>query len=445
MKIFKAFYHSISKGVHMKLLDIIKEDKIKLGIIIKYYRINDYKIDNPNSWSINHFIKDDSEYICSNITLSNIENLEIIENDEIYDRLLNKLNLKYNYEKNLSNIHEEYSNLIIEEFNNFNFHKLNIITDEYIQILSPFKDFILENEYLSALEFIKVHSNKINDSNIKLYEKNISKFVDIFNIYPTGIKELLYNFLIGISIQFYDTNKRASILENINIEDSKLAIVNIQYANYLIYIEDYYNAFDILIPIIKKYENENNIIGIISALPTKIRLMAETNSKNWIFQSKNAIKFILDNPCHNKGIVTSSLYNIALTLYLKNEYSLAYDIYIILIEEYNYLNDMISISVNVAGFLLEKPIPKKAIIKRDHFIKDKYIDPMYNFFVLKEEGASFEELEDYILTDIKPILKHWNKPVYYNYYNILEFLVNKTNNRDKLYKYKQLRKKSYDD
>ena len=428
----------------MTLLDILEEDNIKLGKIIKYYRTNDYKIANPYTWSINDFISDNDEYICSNTTLSSIENGEIIKDDEIYDSLLQKLNLKYNYKNDLSNIHNAYDSLIIEEFNNFNFDKINIILDEYINILTEYKDFVIENEYIEQLDFIRNHANKLDNSNIELYNNTILKSVELFNIYTDGIKLLLQNILIRISLKFYDTKTRVEILNKKDIKSSKSYLIKSIYADYLITISDYYNAFKIILPIIEIYENENNINGIILTLSTKIRLMADTNTVNWIKYAEEAISFIKNNNC-DRSIAISSLHYLGLTLYLYKEYNLAYEVFIYLIEKYNYNDLFFPLQVNVVCFLLEIPVPREVIIKRNPINNSIAANTIFDFFVLKEEGASIEELEDYIIAEIKPILRFCDRPTYDIFYNILELLISKTNNRNKLYNYKQLRKKSYDD
>lgn len=321
---------------------------------------------------------------------------------------------------------------------------MNIILDEYINILAEYKDFIIENEYIEQLDFLRNHANKLDNSNIELHHNTILKSVELFNIYPNGIKLLLQNILIRISLKFYDTETRVTILNKIDIKSSKSYLIKSIYADYLITISDYYNAFKIILPIIEIYENENNINGIILTLSTKIRLMADTNTVNWIKYAKEAILFIKDNNC-DRGVAISSLHNLGLTLYLYKEYKLAYEVFIYLIEKYNYNDLFFPLQVNVVCFLLEKPVPREVIIKRNSIKNSIAANALFNFFALKEEGASFEELEDYIIAEIKPILRFCDRPTYDIFYNILELIISKTNNRNKLYNYKQLRKKSYDD
>src|SRR5699024_8822814 len=103
----------------MNFLDIPDKDKIKLGKLINYYRVNDYKANNPTSWSIKEFVKYHDYTICSPTTFTIMKESMVIKNNDIYDELLEKLGKYYNYEKDFRIIHKMFENKIIAFFENY--------------------------------------------------------------------------------------------------------------------------------------------------------------------------------------------------------------------------------------------------------------------------------------------------------------------------------------
>lgn len=362
----------------MKLLDILEEDKTKLGKIIKYYRTNDYKINNPNFWSINDFIEDDNGYICSNTTLSSIENGEIIKDNDIYDKLLKKLNLKYNYKKDLSLLHNKYSSIIEEQFENF--VEKDILMDsikKYIDELKPYGEYVIEKEYIIALNFLEK-----NIYQMSTYEYN--KLMDLLYIFPVGIQGILIaNLLQYLSM----THLPTTIKENLKKYNIKSKRANLKYAWIVMYyVRNYYKAISIAFPIIKYYEeflydNENAMIEVDTF---KIFFITATNSEEWNEFSNDFFNRVIQDLEKNKSTKLHALHNIGLTAMMKEEYEFAYKVFKIVVEDGSFDFFPIAFQMNIASILSNNEIPKKAIDK--NYDRSKYGEGhnrIYEYYLLR--------------------------------------------------------------
>lgn len=149
---------------------LTNQEKKNLGILINYYRNMHFRSDNDNKQNFKqvNFCKN----ICSQAQLSRLENGEPLIKQEIYEALLNKLNL--HCEKIATKdimIFETYlENILISQNND----KLLINYNEYVLIINDFQNIFKRNiiytHYNYVLEFIiNVLNNDLEEAEY-LYE-----------------------------------------------------------------------------------------------------------------------------------------------------------------------------------------------------------------------------------------------------------------------------------
>ncbi len=421
----------------MNFLDIPNHDKKKLGKIINYYRINNFKEKHPNSWSINKFIQNKNDNICSPTTLSQIENGTIIIDNDIYDELLKKLEQKYNYEKNLSEIHKIFNNRITHAFENYNDKLLDNLIKEYIEALKPYKDYILEKEFIFALNF--------SEKNLNLKMKDdMNKCLELFSIYPSGIQIIIADKLDGFVYNLGNPEEIRKVDRVIDLSKIDSYRLKSNYINNLIRKKYYLKAAQFLWELQNHYDKKNNILGLLRAYSIKLILLEEIGSNEWLEEVRQILPIFKQYLDKDREQIIIYIYNIAMGCFNRKKYKLALDILILVLENSNELFLPTAIYVNEICTITDTKVPPVA--KNERYNKKNYpevYNTIYKFYLLKNANSPHIELEKYIFQNIRPIFIKFSDDSIYNLFKFeLEKCVEITGHTNLIYKYNRIRRRS---
>ncbi|WP_077369617.1 hypothetical protein [Anaerosalibacter sp. Marseille-P3206] len=421
----------------MVFLDIPNDHKMKLGLVIKFYRTNYYKESHPDSWGINDFVKDDEEYICSPTTLSAIENTKIIKNDDIYDELLKKLGLEYNYEKDLSVIHEKFHKKIIDAFENYNDELLNNLIIDYTKALTPYENFVLEKELIYVINLIQ------NFLTVDL-EEDIKKCLELLPIYESSIQLILADRIHSYFYNFGNLKDLEEINQVVSLQNIKSLRLQCNYINTLIRKKYYLEATENLLKVQKIYMEKDNILGLLRTYSIKLDLIDEMKSNEWNDEVKQILPLFKKHIHKDKKQIIIYIYNTAIGYLKRKEYEFAFELLLFVLNESKELFLPTAIYLNVISTITGIDVPLEA--KEANYNEENYPDVfnvIYKFYLLKNSNASFEELENYIFKKIRPIFIYMSDDSLYNTFRIeLERCVKITGHNHFLYRYNRIRRRS---
>lgn len=421
----------------MEILDIPNKHKKYLGVVINYYRTNNYKEKYSDSWGINEFIKNNNENICSPTTLSNIENGKIVKNNDIYDELLKKLGQKYNYKKDLSNIHKVFEKKFNYAFENFNNELLDDLIEDYIQSLDPYKDFILEKELILALNL----SRKTLKPEM---ENDVGKCLKLFPVYEPAIKLILGEKLHSFAYNYSNLEMLEEIDEIVNLSKSKSYRLQCNYLYNLIKKKYYFEAIELLLKLEKYYLKKDNILGLLKIYSIKLILIEETGSNEWLEESEKTLPIFKKNIAKDKEQIIIYIYNIAIGCFNRKEYNRAFDLLLFVLKKSEKLFLPTAIYLNNISSITGIDVPQEAI--REDYDEEKYpevFNTIYKFYLLKNNTTSPEELEKYIFDNIRPLFVYISDDSLYETFRIeLEKCVAITGHKKLIYQYNRIRTRS---
>lgn len=307
----------------MAKFEIDMHDKKIIGQLLRFYRIN------MNRAQKDMIINEYGDQICSRKTLSLIERGKPIALDRIYEELLLKFSLRYNYDKHIYEWKNKFSELLHYcEF--YNIPDILQAVNSLMEIFERYKDYVIfheiyyfctiiqayyqnhilldENSVRNLSEMIKILNTPLNDIMIDLLFKscvrldleykeyyNFSKATNIINkmnylmtlVYDTKVHSAIeYSFILKYELS--STNNHIRLLDLYNIkmtlyrkaeEQEFLSLVNV--------IQDILNTDDDYIPKIKRAQTYKNLA--ITAYKLELLDIAETGIIKFIQYQKSEI------------------------------------------------------------------------------------------------------------------------------------------------------------
>lgn len=151
----------------MNKVYIIEEDKIYIGMLVKHYRRAMYDKTKSSRWTQKGFIYDNyGTKICSEKTLGLIENGIPIKNDIIYEELLHKFNIKYDFIYSIHSINlSRCSKDLLLAIEKYDSNTISDITKNIIRVLNKgFHNYVFFHEYLQFYMMIQDYYNSKNYS-----------------------------------------------------------------------------------------------------------------------------------------------------------------------------------------------------------------------------------------------------------------------------------------
>lgn len=351
----------------MAKFEIDMHDKKIIGQLLRFYRIN------MNRAQKDMIINEYGDQICSRKTLSLIERGKPIALDRIYEELLLKFSLRYNYDKHIYEWKNKFSELLHYcEF--YNIPDILQAVNSLMEIFERYKDYVIfheiyyfctiiqayyqnhilldENSVRNLSEMIKILNTPLNDIMIDLLFKscvrldleykeyyNFSKATNIINkmnylmtlVYDTKVHSAIeYSFILKYELSSTDNHIRLLDLYNIKMtlykkaeEQEFLSLVNV--------IQDILNTDDDHIPKIKRAQTYKNLA--ITAYKLELLDIAETGIIKFlqydkretipyitilidIYQRSDKFLAIIDIMTYQKPEICGNKYNVYLNYFI---------------------------------------------------------------------------------------------------------------------------------
>lgn len=434
----------------MMNLSISGNDKKKLGTIISYLRKNQYSKIEPLDWIGKDFIVDDfGDSICSRRTLSKIENGEIVFDEDIYDNLLKKLGLKYNYN---GMAEEDELNHLFQKLNRatqyINKDEEEEIIKEILKIYKAYDIFAIESVIYNTLKFFFDNKEKLDD-------KKIKDLILLYDIYPDSLQLVLRRTSIFYCYEYSNKSLLNELSEKFKLSDLESTLDKYIYIIVLKVNKRYITAIERLISLKDISKNNRNNLLEIECLIHLCDFARLIDSKELVELSLKLEK-VLNNLKSNSNSNNLGIYYYNLGLFFDNSnmphHSLNYYL------ESISLNNKLFLRAAFEAFnVCEKnnlEIPKEfvqneyllEVIPSNFSSNEDILLILYNYYLRKHYNKAPVILEDYITRNIVKLFKEINDLTLYNIFeHELLQLVNKTGNKNKLYNFRRLKIKMLDE
>ena len=375
--------------------NITDNNKIKMGKLIQYYRRKTYKHISQNNFLKNEY----GETICTRQTLSKIEKGIIIKQDQIYEELLQNFNLKYNMEHSIDEIiTPNMCSKLLYACDYYQLNELIQLSKNYMDILEPFTQYILFNEYYLCMHWIhSYYSNfilpTIDESNFIIYLKKI-------------IDPNLYEVMMDLVFKTKSVNGDYDF-SYFNYKDSATIINR---GNYMmsLYNKSALNEMSKICEILE-YDciSKGNYIRLLDIYTSEGLTLTETETMKFESLINKTTSLIMKHKDEIPQLKINQMYK---NFGLQSERLKLYDKAIFYLEKYIESKGLYIRIINVNLCICYEYENK--IDKLKHFIKNKKIysgtsqyELLLNYFIYKYNlNYSNAQLSDFIVNEVPHIL-----------------------------------------
>ncbi len=420
------------------------EEKVKLSKIIQYYREAE-EFQNAASFPIDA----SGEAICSPWTLTRLESGEIIEDDTIYLRLLNKLSKTYRNDPELNeDIHQITSEMRFhqdsgdpEEFKN-HLHRL-------YEILLPYQSYVLEELYLHAVRLMISYHDQLHERAGELNFDHAYQTYQLFDIFDKDFQAILQPVLYALFQESKLPEELDLLIRGLHLEESSSVKSKLIYVNYLIRTRRFY-----LIPILLESAAEYYAIHPsaereIEILESRVHFNMLTRSSD--FRSSLSLlitRFEQDKVHLQTGMIPVYLYNIASFLWEAGEIDRSAAYFLESLQCPGGHTIYAAMRLLYFHSIYNHPLREEALrFETDlaNFSEEinKNYAAIFAYYRLKAEGADADRLEKLITNEVFRSYQRTHDEKMYEVFALeLESLTAKTGHRHLLDLYRKSRHKS---
>lgn len=378
----------------MHYLKINDSDKKKIGYLIHLYRTQQFKHLSQNSFLLNEY----NEPICTRQTLSKIEQGVIIKNDSIYEKLLKKVNLKFNMDYC---IEEFLPTSIFSDLLNacdyYNLEKLISISESYIKQLNPFKEYIFFHEYYECFKWIYTYYSSFELPTLQSTE------------YIISLKNIINSNLYEVMMDLVFKKRTISGIYDFSYFDFKNSNSMINRGNHMMILYNQSKLSEMLDycqDLEEEYSSKNNYIRLLDIYSLKGFAFSNTEKEKFE-KSVSQINHTVE--AHNSNIPeikkSQLLKNIGLQAFRID----MYDIAINYLEQYIAMDspyaNIVGIDLCISYQKTNKINQLKSFIQSKEVYKgDSQYENLLNYFILKYKYQTDNDELSYFIVNKVPII-----------------------------------------
>lgn len=298
----------------MKNFSISDQDKKFIGILVRYYRIKNFRMSADCFWTQDYFIHmSDQTKICSRKTFSLIEQGNITAHDSIYEDLLSNIGYRYCFDMTYTSLGLE--SISKQLYNACCFYKIDTIlklTNLLIFKLKKYNGYIILNEYLIVFQIIYNYYSSFKLPN----EEDINFILLIQDFIDINIKEILIDLVFKAKIRadlfdfdYYDFSQSTSTMNHIN------------YILTFIYNNRTNTAIRLIDNLKTELTSTNNTIRLIDILNIQISLYNDSEYDEYKLDVVILNNLLKDKDGIPKIKLAQSYKTIAIAAYKQKEYN----------------------------------------------------------------------------------------------------------------------------
>ena len=377
-------------------------EKIRLGKHLNYYRIIKGK-------SVKEI---EAENLSAFSTLYYASKGKIIKNDEFYLGYLNYFNIEYIRKENFEEWLSDYLIRLVHVFEYYEKNHFDELYQEMIQELAPYKDFAIYHEYMRVFEYLFSYYRK--NTYLRLEEVNDCLVMIKTDIIEDELKILLLDLMFRSNNNFIGSYKLINKIIPWIIKFKSHPIMKYQIAFYNEYECKFLVSLRLLEESLDSFNKQKNAYWKIKCSLAIYGIYRNIDNS----MVKKAAKDLLDmKKAQNipENLKRDINYSIGMDDYLNKRYKNAYELFMENIKNYQSLNELLFVCSICSHNQMEYP---EELCEEN--IQTRYDADYLRYYLLMKEGASDDELVEYIMKVImNNILKH--EKYYHPYWSLIEF------------------------
>ena len=390
-------------------------EKIRLGKHLNYYRIIKGK-------SVKEI---EAENLSAFSTLYYASKGKIIKNDEFYLGYLNYFNIEYIRKENFEEWLSDYLTRLVHVFEYYEKNHFDELYQEMIQELAPYKNSVIYHEYMRVFEYLFSYYRK--NTYLRLEEVNDCLVMIKTDIIEDELKILLLDLMFRSNNDFIGSYELVDKIKVWTLKFEYHPLMKYQLA----YCEEY----------------ECHFLKALNLLKDSLNIFEEQQNKYWQIKCRLSIYGVYRNTDDSlaqeeaekllemkrtqniPNVLKKNMnYSIGMDNYLNKRYDIAYQLFMENIESYQSLNELIFVCSICSHKQMEYP---KELCEEN--IKTRYDVDYLRYYLLMKEGASDDELVEYIMKRIIPDqLK--DQRYYHPFWSLMEYEMEKISLRNTKHK-----------
>lgn len=283
-----------------------------IGKLIRIYR-EEKRHNTQNEYTLLRFC----DGICTINTLKRIESGECSRSDEVYDELLAKLKLRFDYFPEVDTAVEMMMEPLYEAIEYFDLEGIGRICDKILNLLERVRNYVYYSELYNI--FFDVNRYYLEDKEVasttsKHYEQILNLLPKKFDVL---LKQLIMASALSIAIDNIDEYRKK--IRKLNIKDDNHPLLRLYMLQYYAIMEQYLSLKEEIDYLEDKFLEEKNFVRLIDIYNYAFLLFSEIEKKRRIHYL-NKINKILENENIPKFKVSEICSSIANTLHMEKNY-----------------------------------------------------------------------------------------------------------------------------
>ena len=390
-------------------------EKIRLGKHLNYYRIIKGK-------SVKEI---EAENLSAFSTLYYASKGKIIKNDEFYLGYLNYFNIEYIRKENFEEWLSDYLTHLVHVFEYYEQNHFDELYQEMIQELAPYKNSVIYHEYMRVFEYLFSYYRK--NTYLRLEEVNDCLVMIKTDIIEDELKILLLDLMFRSNNDFIGSYELVDKIKVWTLKFEYHPLMKYQLA----YCEEY----------------ECHFLKALNLLKDSLNIFEEQQNKYWQIKCRLSIYGVYRNTDDSlaqeeaekllemkrtqniPNVLKKNMnYSIGMDNYLNKRYKNAYELFMENNKKYQSLNELLFVCGICSHKQMEYP---KELCEEN--IKTRYDVDYLRYYLLMKEGASDDELVEYIMKRIIPDqLK--DQRYYHPFWSLMEYEMEKISLRNTKHK-----------
>ena len=394
---------------------LTETEKKRLGKLFDYYRI---------SRGIN--IKQiEGEGLSAYSTFHYATKGKIIKNDEFYLNYLDYFGLSFKCKDNFEEWLSDYLIRLVHVFEYYEEDRFDELYHEMIQELTPYKNSVIYHEYMRVFEYLFGYYRE--NKYMRLEEVNDCLVMIKTGIIEDELKILLLDLMFRSNNDFIGSYELADKIILYIQKFENHPMMKYQLAFYNKYECHFLKALDLFEESLNIFEEQQNKYWQIKCRLSIYGIYRNTDDSLAQEEAEKLLEMKRTQDIPNV-LKKNMNYSLGMDNYLNKRYDTAYQLFMENIKNHQSLNELLFVCSICSHKQMEYP---KELCEEN--IKTRYDSDYLRYFLMVKEGASDDELVEYIMKRIIPDQLKYQK-YYHPFWSLMEYEMEKIALRNTKYK-----------
>lgn len=394
---------------------LTETEKKRLGKLFDYYRIR-------RGISIKQI---EAKGLSAYSTFHYATKGKVIKNDEFYFNYLDCFGLSFTSKDNFEEWLSDYLIRFVHVLEYYEEERFDELYHEMIQELTPYKDSAIYYEYICVFEYLFGYYRE--NKYMRLEEVNDCLVMIKTDIIEDELKILLLDLMFRSNNDFIGSYELADKIILYIQKFENHPMMKYQLAFYNKYECHFLKALDLFEESLNIFEEQQNKYWQIKCRLSIYGIYRNTDDSLAQEEAEKLLEMKRTQDIPNV-LKKNMNYSLGMDNYLNKRYDTAYQLFMENIKNHQSLNELLFVCSICSHKQMEYP---KELCEEN--IKTRYDSDYLRYFLMVKEGASDDELVEYIMKRIIPDQLKYQK-YYHPFWSLMEYEMEKIALRNTKYK-----------